>query len=77
MMRSRTCCGPIQDPGLAPNVIFGTTFFNPLAALLKNSTALLQALKSENVSTIVDINARERPQNPSPLTYSCFSPKPG
>jgi hypothetical protein len=64
-----------QTPGLAPNVIFGTTFFNPLAADLKNSTALLTALKNENVSTIVDINARAWP-TVSPLVSCCVPRSP-
>ena len=61
----------MQEPGLAPNVIFGSTFFTPLAADLKNSTALLKALQSQNISTIVDINAREWPETLCPLDSLC------
>ena len=57
----RGACG-VQTPGLSPSALFSSVFFNQLAANLKNATNLLQQLKSENASLVVNTNGpREAP----------------
>ena len=52
----------LQNPGLSPAALFSSVFFNQLAANLKNATNLLQQLKSENASLVVNTNGpREGP----------------
>ena len=52
----------MQTPGLSPSALFSSVFFNQLAANLKNATNLLQQLKSENASLVVNTNGpREAP----------------
>ena len=46
----------LQTPGLSPSALFSSVFFNQLAANLKNATSLLQQLKSENASLVVNTN---------------------
>ncbi|CAL5228563.1 g11720 [Coccomyxa viridis] len=46
----------LENPGLSPAALFNSVFFNQLAANLKNATNLLQQLKSENASLVVNTN---------------------
>ena len=52
----------VQNPGLSPTALFGSTFFTQLAANLKNATNLLNQLRTENASLVVNTNGpREAP----------------